>query len=115
MIWSLVPHSGAARLPAQLSTVSGINRSDEAKIGGMTPAVLSLIGRGEGSCCMPRAGLRLGDLISTLRQAARGRALGMLDQRRPLGALNEADEQYESDRQGDDADDQQAVDRAGAA
>ena len=52
---SLVPPSGVARLPAQLSTVSGISSSDEAKIGGITPAVLSLIGRCERSCCMPRA------------------------------------------------------------
>ena len=66
---SPVPPLRPARLPAHCSTVSGISSSDEAKIGGMTPAVLSLIGRCERSCCMPRAVCRLGYWISTRRCA----------------------------------------------
>ena len=78
---SLAPPSVPARLPAQLSTVSGISSSDEAKIGGITPAVLSLIGRCERSCCIPRDGL----------------PLGILDQHPALRPLHEADEQDQRD------------------
>ena len=66
---SLPPLSVVARLPANCRMVSGISSSDEAKIGGMTPAVLSLSGRCERSCCMPRAVWRLGYWISTRRCA----------------------------------------------
>ena len=56
--------------PANCRTVSGISSSDEAKIGGMTPAVLSLSGRWLRSCCiMPRAVWRLGYWIRTRRWA----------------------------------------------
>ena len=50
--------------------VSGISSSDEAKIGGITPAVLTFSGRWLRSCCIaPRAVWRLGYWISTRRCA----------------------------------------------
>ena len=96
---SLVPPSVGARLPAHCSTVSGISSSDEAKIGGMTPAVLSLIGRCERSCCMPRAVWRLGYWISTRRWA---RSMKQM-------------KRIEADGEDDDADHQRTADRPGAA
>ena len=50
-----------------------------------------------------------------LLHAARGLALGILDQHPALGALHEADEQDQDDGQHDDADDEHAAERAGAA
>ncbi len=56
--------------PAIWMTVSGISSSEDAKIGGMTPAVLILIGRCERSCAIiPRAVARLGYWIRTRRWA----------------------------------------------
>ena len=50
--------------------VSGISSSDEAKIGGITPDVLTFSGRCERSCWIwPRAVWRLGYWISTRRCA----------------------------------------------
>ena len=76
---SLEPPS-ELRLPAHCRMVSGINSSDDAKIGGITPAVLSLIGRCERSCCMPRAVWRLGYWISTRRWA---RSMKQMNRIRP--------------------------------
>ena len=78
---SLAPPSVGARLPAHCSTVSGISSSDDAKIGGITPAVLSLIGRCERSCCIPRAVWRLGYWISTRRCA---RSMKQMNRMRPM-------------------------------
>ena len=50
-----------------------------------------------------------------LLHSARGLPLGILDQHSPLRTLHETDEQDEDNRQGDDPDNQQPVDRAGAA
>ena len=47
-----------------------------------------------------------------LLHAARGLALGILDQHPALGALHEADEQHQRDRQREDGDDQQRAQRA---
>jgi hypothetical protein len=67
---SLVAEFGLAPLPIHWITVSGIRSSDEAKIGGITPAVLILIGRCDRSCCIiPRAVWRFGYWISTRRCA----------------------------------------------
>ena len=75
---SLEPLSGVAPPPANWSTVSGISSSDEAKIGGMTPAVLSLSGRWLRSCCiMPRAVWRLGYWIRTRRWARSMKQMNM--------------------------------------
>ena len=62
--------SPATRLPANWAMVSGISSSDEAKIGGMTLAVLILSGRCERSAWIwPRAVWRLGYWIRTRRWA----------------------------------------------
>ena len=70
-----------------------------AKIGGMTPAVLILIGRWQRSCCMPRAVWRLGYWISTRRWA---RSMKQMNRTRAIG-------------QGDDANDHHGAHRTGAA
>jgi hypothetical protein len=46
--------SPSARLPANWAMVSGMRSSDEAKIGGITPAVLIFRGRCERSACICR-------------------------------------------------------------
>jgi hypothetical protein len=75
-----------------LATVIGSSSSEEAKIGGMTPAVLSLSGRCE---------------VSPLRHPVALLALGILDEEAPLGPLHEHDEGDHGDRHDDDAEDQE--------
>ena len=68
-------------MPANWTIVSGISSSDEAKIGGITPDVLTFSGRCERSCCIwPRAVWRLGYWISTRRWA---RSMKQMNRTRP--------------------------------
>ena len=61
--------SPATRWPANWVIVSGSSSSDEAKIGGITPAVLSFSGRWLRSAWTPRAVWRLGYWIRMRRWA----------------------------------------------
>jgi hypothetical protein len=69
------------------ASVAGSSSSDEAKIGGITPAVLSLSGR----CDVSPWNIRVADL-----------ALGVLDQQLPLRPLDEHDEGDDGDGHDDD-------------
>ena len=92
-------HSGPC--PAlKLATVVGSSSSDEAKIGGMTPEVLSLSGRCE-------------DL--PLEHAVADLPFGILDQQAALRALHEYDEGDHGDRHHDHREDQTGRQRALAA